>query len=66
MNAIFRLKMGLTRNESDSNVGWSHLYPNTSVLSADDQSLYIGMRRFVAELDIQSGALRYLVPSFVT
>ena len=51
---------------SKSVCGWSRLYPNNSVLSADDQSLYIGMRRFVAELDIQSGALRYLVPSFVT
>ena len=51
---------------SKSVCGWSSLYPNNSVLSADDQRLYIGMRRFVAELDIQSGALRYLVPSFVT
>ena len=51
---------------SKSVCGWSRLYPNNSVLSADDQRLYIGMRRFVAELDIQSGALRYLVPSFVT
>jgi len=30
---------------------------------ADDLRLYIGMRRFVAELNIQSGALRYLVQS---
>ena len=48
---------------SDSNVRWSHLYPNTSVLSADEQKLYIGMRQFVAELDIRSGMLRYLLPS---
>ena len=48
---------------SDSNFGWSHLYPKTSVLSADEQKLYIGMRQFVAELDIRSGRLRYLLPS---
>ena len=48
---------------SKGNIGWSCLYPNTSVLSADDQKLYIGMRQFVAELDIQTGRLRYLLPS---
>lgn len=56
---IFRTILDMTK----SHFGWSHLYPNNSVMSADDQRLYIGMRRFVAELNIVSGALRYLVPS---
>lgn len=44
-------------------VPWSGLYPNSSVLSSDGQKLYIGMRQFVGEFDIQSRRLRLLVPS---
>jgi hypothetical protein len=42
---------------------WWSLYPTSSVLSADERKLYIGMRQFVAEVDLESRRLRYLVPS---
>lgn len=42
---------------------WRGLYPNSSVLSSDEQKLYIGMRQFVGEFDISTKKLRLLVPS---
>lgn len=42
---------------------WDALYPNSSVTSADEQKLYIGMRQFVGEIDIPTKTLRLLVPS---
>lgn len=44
-------------------VPWGGLYPNSSVLSSDGQKLFIGMRQFVGEFDIQARTLRLLVPS---
>jgi hypothetical protein len=42
---------------------WYALYPNSSVLSPDEQKLYIGMRQFVGEFDLPTKKLRFLVPS---
>lgn len=42
---------------------WTGLYPNSSVLSSDEQKLYIGMRQYVGEFDISSKRLRLLVPA---
>jgi hypothetical protein len=42
---------------------WDSLYPNSSVLSRDEQKLYIGMRQFVGELDLKSKTLRLVVPT---
>lgn len=42
---------------------WPTLYPNSSTLSADEQHLYIGMRQYVAEVDLKTRALRFLIPS---
>lgn len=42
---------------------WSGLYPKSSALSAEEKKLYIGMRQFVGEFDIESRTLRMLVPS---
>jgi len=42
---------------------WGGLYPSSSVLSPDQQKLYIGMRQFVAEFDIPTKKLRLLIPS---
>lgn len=42
---------------------WSGLYPTSSVLSADEGRLYIGMRQYVVEIDLATKAARYLVPS---
>lgn len=42
---------------------WGGLYPNSSVLSADEQKLFVGMRQYVAEIDIPTRTLRILLPS---
>ena len=42
---------------------WGGLYPNSSVLSQDEQKLYIGMRQFVGEFDLLTQKLRLLIPS---
>ena len=42
---------------------WGGLAPNSSVLSADQSHLYIGMRQVVAEVDLTSARLRLLAPS---
>lgn len=42
---------------------WTSLYPTSSVLSADENKLYIGMHQFVGEFDLRSQKLRLLVPS---
>jgi hypothetical protein len=42
---------------------WGELYPSTSVLAADEQKLYIGMRQFVGEVDLKTKTLRCLIPS---
>lgn len=42
---------------------WSGLYPGSSVLTADESRLYIGMRQYVVEFDLGTRAVRYLVPS---
>lgn len=42
---------------------WGGLYPNSSILSSDEQKLYIGMRQFVGEFDLSTKKLRLLIPS---
>ena len=42
---------------------WGGLYPNSSVLSPNEQKLYIGMRQFVGEFDVPTKKLRFLIPS---
>lgn len=42
---------------------WGGLYPNSSLISADETRLYIGMRQFVGEFDLKNNKLRLLVPS---
>lgn len=42
---------------------WFQLYPNSSALSSDGQKLYIGMRQFVGEVDLNGHQIRLLVPS---
>lgn len=47
-----------------SNAVWGGgLYPTSSVLSSDEQKLYIGMRQFVGEFDVSAKKLRLLIPS---
>ena len=43
---------------------WANaLYPGSSIITADESRLYIGMRQYVAEVDLATNALRLLVPS---
>jgi hypothetical protein len=42
---------------------WGELYPSSSVLAADEQKLFIGMRQFVGEFDFKTNTLRCLIPS---
>jgi hypothetical protein len=46
-----------------ADVPWRGLYPNSSVLSSDERTLYIGMRQFVGEFDLKTRKLRLLVPN---
>jgi hypothetical protein len=39
------------------------LYVNSSALSTNETKLYLGMRQFVGELDLQTQKLRLLIPS---
>ncbi len=42
---------------------WGQLYPDSSVLADHEQKLYVGMRQYVAEFDLMTKKLRFLVPS---
>lgn len=46
-----------------SDAPWGGLYPNSSLLSPDEQRLYIGMRQFVGEFDLKTNQMRLLIPS---
>ena len=46
-----------------SSMEWGSFYPNSSALSHDEKKLYIGMRQFVGEFDIETCKFRYLIPS---
>jgi hypothetical protein len=41
---------------------WGGFYPNSSALTFDERKLYIGMRQFVGEFDLQTRTLRFLLP----
>jgi hypothetical protein len=42
---------------------WTGLYASSSVLSRDERKLYVGMRQFVGEVDLDTRKLRFLIPS---
>jgi len=42
---------------------WPLLYPNSALLTPDESKLYIGMRQYVAEVDMITKRLRLLIPS---
>src|SRR5262249_18517082 len=42
---------------------WRGLYPNSSILSRNEQRLFIGMRQFVGEFDLITKKLRLVIPS---
>jgi hypothetical protein len=46
-----------------SDVPWTQLYPNSAALGQDGTRMYVGMRQYVAEVDLTTRKLRLLVPS---
>lgn len=46
----------------NASMPWGGLYPNSAVLSPDEQTLYIGMRQYVGEFDLKTRQLRMLLP----
>ena len=42
---------------------WESLYPSSAFLTSDERFLYLGMRQFVGEVDLQTRQLRMLVPN---
>jgi phosphatidylserine/phosphatidylglycerophosphate/cardiolipin synthase-like enzyme len=62
-NALVHVDTRGTRRNILADAPWPTLYPNSSVLSADQRRLYIGMRQFVGEIDLVTNRLRFLIPS---
>lgn len=55
---------GLRRTEVlAADVPWSGLYPNSAVISPDGKKLYVGMRQYVGEFNLQTRKLRFLLPA---
>ena len=46
-----------------ADVPWGALYPNSSVLSSDEKTLFIGMRQFVGEFNFATNRLKFIIPS---
>lgn len=46
-----------------ANPNWIGLYASSSVLTRDERKLYLGMRQFVVEVDLNTKKLRFLIPS---
>jgi hypothetical protein len=44
-------------------VPWDSLYPSSAMLNPDERRLYLGMRQFVGEVDLNTNQLRLLVPN---
>ena len=46
-----------------ADASWNYFRPTSSVLTQNEQKIYIGMRQFVGEVDLTASTLRLLVPS---
>lgn len=46
-----------------SDVPWTQLYPNSAAMGEDETRVYVGMRQYVAEVDLTTRKLRMLVPN---
>ncbi len=62
-NGLAEFSAGRSVRNLLNDAPWWGLYPNSAALSADEGRLYVGMRQFVAEIDLRTSALRFLVPS---
>lgn len=45
------------------NTGWEQFYPSSSILTTNEDKLYIGMRQYVVEYDITKSKIRFLIPN---
>ncbi|HEY5893335.1 MAG TPA: hypothetical protein VIT91_08905 [Chthoniobacterales bacterium] len=66
-DSLVTLTPGLWLDFPVYDTNWTYLDPNSVVVSSDLKRAYIGMRRFVAEVNLEKGEYHYLVPdkSFV-
>ena len=62
-NALVHVDTRGTQRTILADAPWSTLFPNSSALSADQRRFYIGMRQYVAEIDLVTNRLRFLIPS---
>jgi len=61
--ALVRLAPAGSLKTLVSPVPWEMLYPTSAVLAADNQTLYVGMRQYVAAITLASGDVRLLAPN---
>ena len=62
-DALVRIDRNHTVHTLLAHSPWESLYPNSSILVDHEQKLYLGMRQYVAEFDLRTRKLRFLVPS---
>jgi hypothetical protein len=46
-----------------SDVPWTQLYPNSAAVGEDGTRVYVGMRQYVAEVNLTTRKVQLLVPS---
>jgi len=61
-NSLVRVDEDFNVTKVVGNSNWGTFYPN-SIASNNSQLVYIGMRQYVVEVNLQTGAVRYLIPS---
>lgn len=61
-DSLVTLTPGLWFDFPVYDTNWTYLDPNSVIVSPDQKKAYIGMRRFVAEVSLDKGKYRYLVP----
>lgn len=61
-SSLVKLTPGLWLDFPAYNTNWTYLEPSSVIVSSDQKKAYIGMHRFVAEVNLENGKYRYLVP----
>lgn len=61
-NSLIRVDEGFNVTKIVENSNWGTLYPN-SIASNNLQFIYVGMRQYVVEVNLQTGKVRYLIPN---
>ena len=60
-DSMIRLDKGLNVTKIVKNSSWGGLYPH-SIASNDPKFVYIGMRQFVVQINLNDGKTKYLIP----